>query len=334
MNIFQLKVARIFVKIGIPLQRISFLLKKKNPDDIIFYIFSHLNREEATIFYTEFVNVFKENAMFLLKPHFITVIQSIDLVESYIVSCYQILGSEFLYSKLDELSIYLTLTQYNSVMIALHSSHPNSKIISTLSPILYPFYEAIETSKKMSPLYFAHSVLLPMTNAKADEYLSTIFNPLFLGKSLEVKYLKKGTSSFAFDVNGKVIKFGYRRSQFPLIMHYRINDFYVRKRLQLKNRFIDFEISPKGNVEAITERDIKDALNDLNMANIVVNDYNYFSNFALFDQEEPLYFQDVDGIIEYRNMEYSKSYQKRKVKLIDHEYIYDKNDSNQLWGKK
>ena len=77
----------------------------------------------------------------------------------------------------------------------------------------------------------------------------------------------------------------------------------------------------------ITKADIVDIKKDLKRASLVIGDNNFESNFALFTSEMNYQgFKDVDGNHKVIDITQSKSYQKKKIKLIDLDYIYHKDD--------
>lgn len=330
MDLFKLKVIRILFNINTSLVKDMNVWKISDKDILIEYIFDHLNDQNVDTFYYYFKESFPNTYLDLLKSHFTTIIKVMDFPTSYILDCYEKFGFYFIEVHLEEIESLLDLFEYREVMMKLKDRENSlNKKLETLSPILYQFYDAIKLDDKAS--YFNYSIFLPLLQVHIDDYLKSIQKTLFLDKSLEVQYLDSGSSRVVFDVNEKIVKFSTISNFFPIYMHYRMNEFYVRKKLNLKTGYILLEICPKGDLAQVTEQDIKDALYDLKGAGLIVTDKHYAQNFAYFEEDADLCFQDVDGIIEYREKEFSQSYQKKKVKLIDHEYVYDQNDPNKCW---
>lgn len=326
MDLFRLKIVKLLISLHIPLYKDPVILWSQDKDFIIEYIFRKLDVENASLFYLSFSSTFKDTFVTLLKPHFKTVIKSIACPLHYIEYCKQRLGSPFILSHLEDLSLCLSKQQYLEIMNYLYEKDCMvQKKLRHLDPILYQFYDALESSDQIPASCFSTKIIFPLSQIGVDQYLEFLKKHLFLGRNLEITYLNCGSSKFAFDVNGIVMKFGYHRSVFPIYLHYRMNDFYVRKRISTKYGYLDIEASPKGILEEVTELDIKEALIDLKQDSFIVRDRNYKGNFALFKEEPDLYFRDVEGILGYDKRHISEAYQKRKVKLIDHEYVYKNN---------
>lgn len=332
MDFFKLKIVKILLELRIPLYKNILVKNFKNSDEIIAYVFNNLTREDASVFYYKFLEMFPDTYIELLLPHFKLVINSIEFPVNFINKVATTYGPDFMNNKLDDIASSLKKSQYNEIMIALYENNDAMKhIIRNLGTNLFQFYDALISSKKEYEYYFLDRVLFPMCQYGLVDYFQNMNNLLFNDKSLDIEFLNWGSSSFTFDVNGIIIKLGNTRHRFPIIMHYRMNEFYVRKEFSGGNGHIYLEASPKGDVSSVTRQDIEDAIKDLKAADIVVTDMNYAQNFALFDNNEKIKPIDVDGIIEVRDREFSDSYQKRKVKLIDHDYIYDVNEKEKYW---
>lgn len=335
MDLFYLKLIRIFLKLKISIPSYLVFHGNEPKDDLLGKIFESLDHVEASVFYLEFKKAFPNSFVKLLKPHFLTVIAHIDFPQEYIRETCQVYGSNFVFSLLKEMADVLKPYQYREAILMLYEiDRESQKKIQNLSPFLFQLYHAIEKSGKGNSEYFSYQILFPMMQSHVDEYIEWMNQKLFYSKPLEIQYLDAGSSSYVFDVNGKVVKLGNYRKQFPLIMHYRMNDFYIRRRFQGKERPLYIEVCPKGNITEVTEEDIENAIADLKDSGIIVTDLNYRRNFAHFLNEEEIFFQDVEGIVETRVASYSESYQKKKVKLIDHEYVYDRNDPHKEWIQK
>ena len=142
-----------------------------------------------------------------------------------------------------------------------------------------------------------------------------------------LEYKGAGSSNFTFFFADKVLKIGDKKATFDFPTFYRFNDLIVQKKFPLEKNNLYIEISPKGEAIKLTKADITDIKKDLERASLVIGDNNFESNFALFTDEMNYQgFKDVDGNHKVIDITQSKSYQKKKIKLIDLDYIYHKDD--------
>lgn len=167
---------------------------------------------------------------------------------------------------------------------------------------------------------FETNIIYPLSFSKINEYIDYSFNKLNLNIN-DFEYISNGKGSYGwcFKNGDYVLKIATRNVVWNIPMFYRINDFILRK------QFGDglLSLCPYGDKDGVTNDDIKNALADFMGANVVLTDKNYKDNFAVVDYDIPdNIFRDVDGIREYINVPYSINYEKKKVKLIDQDYLY------------
>lgn len=177
---------------------------------------------------------------------------------------------------------------------------------------------------------FERLAILPLIYQNGNEYLEYIFKNLNINTN-HIEYFSNGNYGCCFKINDLVLKIATRNEVWEIPMFYRINDFIIRKKLG--NSIIT--LTPFGNTNDVTNNDIVDTINDFKIAGIDLTDKNYKENFAVVDYEIPKnIFKDVNGIRKYIDIPESISYQKKKVKLIDQDYLYLNKDKNKKHGIK
>ena len=144
-----------------------------------------------------------------------------------------------------------------------------------------------------------------------------------------LEYKGAGSSNFTFFFDDKVLKIGDKRKTFDFPTFYRFNDLIVQKKFPTEKDNLYLEISPRGESLKLTDEDLGAINDDLARANLEIGDSNFQDNFALFPTEFNYSgFTDIEGSHEVINIEQNKAYQKRKIKLIDLDYIYKKGDKS------
>lgn len=223
------------------------------------------------------------------------------------------------------------LEQYKRITSFLNKKVPSYKIaFQKENRILYELKDRIETKNIYEGMRFEELVIFPISREKGNEYLTYIFNKIPINLNhLELISNGIGTFSWSFKADDFVLKLSSRNTTWYLPMFYRINDFIIRRSFG-KNII---SVSPYGDIDSVTNQDILDALSDFDKANLNLTDGNYLNNFAVVDYEIPdTMFRDVCGIKTYLDIPQSDSYQKKKVKLIDQDFIYFKDDKEQKRG--
>ena len=190
------------------------------------------------------------------------------------------------------------------------------------APLLYQFFQLVPSDEKR---YFHTWLLQPMYALQLEKYLSYLSEKLNLNIE-ELTYLDAGAFNYGFAIQDYVIKLGTNRATFDFPVFYRMNDLIVQKKFAYKdNRKLYVEVSPKGRPIHLTYEDVAAINEDFASAGLVLQDQNIRSNFMLFE-EDPILpaFQDIDGDHPFIDIPPSENYQKKKVKLIDLDFIYRK----------
>lgn len=301
----------------------------KNNNSFYEYLFSHLNKGELAILMS---NIYGEkNFTNIIMKNFTYLFTHLDPCSSNNMIIYLIENNI-------ELNIITNLInkdelseqQYLRILYLLKNKITKYKeLFENENKTIYTLAHQVEENESII-LYdkFERLAILPLIYQNGNEYLEYIFKNLNININ-DIEYFSNGNYGCCFKINDLVLKIASKNEVWEIPMFYRINDFIVRKKIG--NAFLS--VTPYGNLDLVTNQDIKDALNDFNRAGIDLTDTNYKSNFAVVDYEIPKnMFRDVDGIRKYIDIPESISYQKKKVKLIDQDYIYFNNDKNKKHG--
>ncbi len=186
-------------------------------------------------------------------------------------------------------------------------------------------YEFLYHTSKKDKAYFHQHLIYPLAKLNIDKNLQEIIKHLQINTK-HLSYLESGSSNFAFATEKYVIKLGNRRKTFDFPTFYRLNPLIVQKRFFYHEQPLYFEISPKCQKITLTEEDIHAINEDFQQAKLILGDPNYQHNFMLATTDTLPDFQEIDGIHEPLYQEESKAYQKKKIKLVDLDYIYHQND--------
>lgn len=202
----------------------------------------------------------------------------------------------------------------------------------------YPLLEKLETSISTEKNYIANLgfkklIINTLLNKDLYQYLEYITEKLNLDWN-QVNYLGSGSSNYAFSLNDKVIKLGNQRMTFNFPYFFRLNKLIIQKKFSLKDKTLYLEVSPKGEKTILTNEDKENIKNDFNKAGIILGDPNISDNFMLFKEEYEPNFTDIEGLHDQIDIEESTSYQKRKLKLIDLDYIYPNNSEKIIYAPK
>lgn len=198
------------------------------------------------------------------------------------------------------------------------------KYLTDNYPLLYLLNKKMKEKNAPLQLYFKSKIMYKIMKNNLYPYFEKL-DSNFDFTNLE--YKGSGSSNFTFFFADKVLKIGDKKATFDFPTFYRFNDLIVQKKFPLEKNNLYIEISPKGEAIKLTKDDITDIKKDLERASLVIGDNNFESNFALFTSEMNYQgFKDVDGNHKVIDITQSKSYQKKKIKLIDLDYIYHKDD--------
>lgn len=319
---FRLKIMKILLSNHIVLYKNILGL---NDSEILLYLWNHMSKEEANLFYYDFIKRFPDTFLDLLLPYFFNVLSLLDFPSHFLYCCADKWGLRFVFSKLEK-DHSLSSFQYREILELLYEySEENKKMFRSFNMYLFLFYDAVKKKSETLSSLFLYEIIYPLLFSNCDFYFKTLESFLFQNNLCPV-FLGHGSNSFVFDGNGLVIKFGRYRSNSPIFKHYRLNDFYVQKMIETSVGKIKLEVVPKGDIRSVTDQDVNDVLKDLECSNLIVKDRNVKENCAVFLEEPNLFFQDLDSVILDRSSKISESYQKKKVKLIDIEFIYDKGE--------
>lgn len=224
----------------------------------------------------------------------------------------------------DNIEIYLREIRYIKNRIDEYK-----KIFEKDNLLLYSLYDKLDTS-----IYdknaFENCLIYPQSFFNVNKYLNYILGKLNLNID-DFEYMSSGRGNYGwcFKNSDLVLKLSTSCAVWDIPMHYRINDFIVRK--QFGNTVLS--IAPYGDTDSVTNQDIKDVLSDFDEAGISLTDRNYKDNFAVVDYEIPKdMFRDVNGIRCIVDTPFSTQYQKKKVKLIDQDFLYLQNDQDKKTG--
>lgn len=237
---------------------------------------------------------------------------------------------------LDMVQINTTsLEQYKRIISFLKSKVPSYSLeFEKQYHLLYELKEKIEDSSDNCSFFsagaFEKLVIFPLSRTNGNEYLNYALKQLKIeSKKIEFMENGKGTFSWCFKANDLVLKLSYKITTWNIPMFYRINDFVIRKKFDSSI----ITVSPYGDIDSVSNMDIHDVLNDFDKANLVLTDGNYRRNFGVVDYEIPdTMFRDVDGITEHLDIKKSRTFKKKKAKLIDQDFIYFKNDKDKVYG--
>lgn len=272
-----------------------------------------------------------------IMPYFDVILSKMQDKISFINICIKKLESKlFLFKYEKVIKNHLDLYNYSRFFSILSNDDKDFALkYEKEHKWLYEFRDVLSTIGDIDTYEFYFYYMMPLIKANACEYLNYVMPKVFDSKNLDISKLGRGTHNFAFAINDLVIRFGNFRRTFEIYTHYRINEFIIRKRFFDSGVPYYIDICPKANMdEILSDKDIEDALNDLNASNLVVTDKNYNQNFGIVEYEIPnKMFRHVEGIIGVRAKEPNFSFYNRPVKLIDQDYIYDINDPNKIWTR-
>ena len=227
----------------------------------------------------------------------------------------QIKDLETIFNMLDNIDDFnLSEDEYAKVINYLARKYIEvEKYLTDNYPLLYLLEKKMKEKNAPLQLYFKSKIMYKIMKNNLYPYFEKL-DSNFNFTNLE--YKGSGSSNFTFFFADKVLKIGDKKATFDFPTLYRFNDLILY-----------IEISPKGEAIKLTKDDITDIKKDLERASLVIGDNNFESNFALFTDEINYQgFKDVDGNHKVIDITQSKSYQKKKIKLIDLDYIYHKDD--------
>lgn len=221
----------------------------------------------------------------------------------------------------------LSETEYSKVINYLSKNFMEvERYLEDNYQLLYLLQKKMEEKNAPLQLYFKSKIMHKIMRNNLYDYFE-ILDKHFDFSDLE--YKGAGSSNFTFFFEDKVLKIGDKRKTFDFPTFYRFNDLIVQKKFPTEKDSLYLEISPKGESIKLTEEDLAAINDDLARANLEIGDSNFQDNFAIFPTEFNYSgFTDIDGTHEVINIEQSRTYQKRKIKLIDLDYIYRKDDKS------
>lgn len=301
----------------------------KNSDSFYEYLFSHLNKGELSILMSNiygeagFINILMKNFTYLFTH--LDPCSANNMIIYLIENNIELNIITNLISK-DE----LTEEQYLRILCLLKNRITEYKnLLENENKTIYTLAHQVEENESIILFdKFERLAILPLIYQNGNEYLNYIFKNLNINPN-NIEYFSNGNYGCCFKINDWVLKIATKNVVWEIPMFYRINDFIIRK--QLGKSIIT--LTPFGNINNVTNNDIIDTMNDFHIAGIDLTDKNYKNNFAVVDYEIPKnIFRDVNGIREYIDIPESISYQKKKVKLIDQDYLYLNNDKNKKYG--
>lgn len=230
-----------------------------------------------------------------------------------------------LLKSIDELN--LSEADYNKVINYLARKFPEvERYLENNYQLLYRLQKKMEEKNAPLQLYFKSKIMYKIMRNNLYSYFE-ILDKNFDFSNLE--YKGAGSSNFTFFFDDKVLKIGDKRRTFDFPTFYRFNDLIVQKKFPTEKDNLYLEISPRGESLKLTDEDLVAINDDLARANLEIGDSNFQDNFALFPTEFNYSgFTDIEGSHEVINIEQNKAYQKRKIKLIDLDYIYKKGDKS------
>ncbi len=222
----------------------------------------------------------------------------------------------------------LSETEYSKVINYLSKNFMEvERYLEDNYQLLYLLQKKMKEKNAPLQLYFKSKIIHKIMKNNLYDYFE-ILDRNFDFSNLE--YKGAGSSNFTFFFEDKVLKIGDKRKTFDFPTFYRFNDLIVQKKFPMEKNNLYLEISPRGESIKLTEEDLLAINDDLKRANLVIGDSNFQDNFAIFPTEFNYSgFTDIDGTHEVLNIEQSKTYQKRKIKLIDLDYIYKEDDKLQ-----
>lgn len=193
---------------------------------------------------------------------------------------------------------------------------------------MFQMIKNIDSNDPVSSIILSKFFVPLIIKNKCEEF-DSIFKLLQSNKldTNLINYIKQDISNYIFKIDDYKIVMGTYKNNYDIIDHYRINKSIIRKKIKLdENNYIYIEVDPMEIEEKPLERDIYNALDDLYNDGIIITNCNYDKIFGIINTEIPQNFKkSVTGIIETRGNNYSDTYIKKKVKLINKDYIYDKN---------
>ena len=199
-------------------------------------------------------------------------------------------------------------------------------------------YKLIENIDEKNKWIIFKKFCIPIINNNKYDELQKIYEILCENNlnNYQIKYIGMNIENYLFKLDKYKIILSTYKGKYEIYDHYRINPSLIRKKININDTSnIYIEINPLEENIKVSEKDIYDALDDLNDSNIIVTNSNYDKIFKVVNNEIPNNFKrSVDGIIETRNKDYSSSYRNKKVKLINKDYIYDKNCKDFVYIKK
>lgn len=292
------------------------LFQQMNWDDLSKFIFKALN-------YKEYAPIIINNLDYILTHTNEEILNKLIIyLKINGFNDHDILQS--IISNSNSLDIYLRQLRY-----AKNKIEEYKNVFEKENPIFYSLYDKLNLNI-YNKCAFETFIIYPQSYFNVNEYLEYAFSKLSLNVN-DFEYLNngKGNYGWSFKNNDLVLKLSTSCAVWDIPIHYRINDFIIRK--QFGKSLLT--ITPYGDCDSVTNMDIQDVLNDFEKSGIVLTDKNYKDNFAVVDYEIPkTMFRDVDGIRCYVDSQESKEYQKKKVKLIDQDFLYLKSDDNKKQG--
>jgi len=199
---------------------------------------------------------------------------------------------------------------------------------------LYKCYKTSSSKKGVVP----SSVFGILMDKKYEKMVSDLFKEYMIKENVtDFSFLGSGNYNFSYLVGRYVIRIGNGRGNFPIYQHYRISNSLYRKKIEVeKGSYLYLEVNRYTRVDQVNEKDIIDALKDLKSALIEITDYHYYNNFGLLfddDDNETILSSLEDGIIGKIDVPISETFKKKRVVLIDNDYIYLTSDQKKYAGE-
>lgn len=303
---------------------------KENKSNFFELLFKTLTKKELDLFIlqcclnTKYVSILYNNFNYLCTH---TSLDTCDILIKYLINNNVNPNSLLNIFKSNNYSLEL----YNRLTTYLNKIPSYKLEFTKQNQLLYELKEKINyNDTPISVDSFERLIIIPLSKTEGINYLEFALKKLQINPN-KIEYIKNGRGNFSwcFKTDDLVLKLSNSIVTWNIPIFYRINDFIIRKKF---NENI-ITICPYGNVDNVTNQDIHDALNDFKDNNLVLTDNNYQKNFAVVNYEIPnSIFRDVDGIIKYLNINESNSFTKKKVKLIDQDFIYFETDENKKYA--
>lgn len=301
-----------------------------NDEEILINIPMNIHPNLVDKYFSDILKINNINHKYIIR-------KSIDLILNYYTNCINFL---LCYIKLTNDEDIL-IDYYNQILNSINNYEfatliknavPNFPKFTQFFYEKYPYiYNLTKTIDKKDLFSFYLDIIGPIILSNNESILNKAFyimnkNNMNLNN---IEFIYREYTNYIFKIDNFRLKLNTHRNKFNIIDHYRINKSIIRKEIvinEYNKRYI--ELDPIGSFENISGKDICDALEDLYRDGIIITDANHYYNFAIVDYEIPDYFiRDVDGINEFRNNNnVSESYKNKKVKIVNKDYIYDKNE--------